>query len=881
MNNQFSSIPKNKLSFKMSRLLKRIFILISVLVFLLIIILFTISTYYKEDVKQYVITEVNSQLNTQVIVNSKDINFSLLKNFPYASVDFNNLKALDAGDYKKKDTLFNAKKISFQFNLLDIFRKNYHVKKIEIENVKIDIHVDENGNDNYHFWKTSSTKKNNSFSFALEKIVLNNIHVIYNNFEKKQFINALINKGELAGEFSNTNYTLKVNSQLFVNSITIDSVNYINQKNVSTDFTLQVDNQTAIYKIENGKIKIEDLAFEVGGSIINNEKLAVDIALQGKDMNIKTLLSLIPKTYKNKIENYKSTGEFYFSATVKGAFSKIDTPKIIANFGIKKAAITEIKEKIVLSDVNLVGNYTNGNKKEPSSLTLKPFSATIKKNAIEGSLSIYNLEKPIISGKIKANIELSELQRFLKIDTIQTISGNLKVDAVFGENKNNEPSKNHTDINTSGDLQISNMNLKLKNNAIQFKNITGNFKFNNNDLIVDGLKGNIASSDFELKGFFRNIIAYALKSKENVSIEASLYSNFINLNELLEDKEENKQAENKYKLKFSEHLNVNINTEVQSLKFRKFEASSIKGVIKLQKKKLMMDPISFSTMNGTITASALVDGSDSTKIDVTCLANIDKINITKMFYSLENFGQNYIMDKNIKGITTCKIKLSSEFSPQLEMDMNTLNASLDMNIENGELNNVDAMKSLSRFIDLKELENIRFSTLKNQIEIKRQKIYFSKMEVKSSAINLTALGTHTFNNTIDYKIKLSLNELLARKAKRAKKENSDFGEVADDGLGRTNLFLSMTGTVEKPIIKYDSKSAVKNVKKDLKEEKKNFKNILKDEFGLFKKDTTLNNKTKKETSSKFKIKWGEADKEKNNEKKELKKPKKTDLEEDF
>ncbi|MEO6903849.1 MAG: AsmA-like C-terminal region-containing protein [Bacteroidia bacterium] len=865
----------------MNRLLKRIFISISVLVFLLIIILFTVSTYYKEEVKQYVINEVNSQLNTQVIINSKDISFSLLKNFPYASVDFNNLKALDAGNYKKKDTLFNAKKISFQFNLLDIFRKSYHVKKIEVENVRINIHVDENGNDNYHFWKNNTKKGDSNFSFALEKIVLNHIEVVYNNFEKNQFINALINKGELAGKFSNTNYSLKTNSHLFVNSIKIDSVNYINQKNVSTDFTLEVDNQTAIYKIKNGKIKIEDLVFEVGGNIVNNEKMAVDIALQGKNMNIKTLLSLIPRAYKNKIENYKSNGEFYVNATFKGNFSKIDTPEIIANFGIKKAAITEIKEDIVLSDVNLTGKYTNGNKKTPSSLTLIPFSAFINKNAIAGTLSIYNLDNPIISGKIKANIELSELQRFLKIDTIQTISGNLKVDAVFGENKNSMPTERYNDIRTSGDLKINNVNLKLKNNALQFKNITGNFKFNNNDLIVDGLKGNISSSDFELKGFFRNIIAYALHSKEDVSIEASLYSNFINLNELLANKEENKQADSKYKLKFSEHLNVNINTEVQSLKFRKFEASSIKGVIKLQKKKLIMDPISFSTMNGTITANALIDANDSTKIVVTCLADIDKINITQMFYSLENFGQNYIMDKNIKGITTCKIKLSSEFSPQLEMDMNTLNASLDMNIENGELNNVNAMKSLSRFIDLKELENIRFATLKNQIEIKKEKIYFSKMEVKSSAINLTALGTHTFNNAIDYKIKLSLNELLARKAKKAKKENNDFGEVADDGLGRTNLFLSMTGTVEKPNIKYDSKSAVQNVKKDIKEEKQNFKTILKEEFGLFKKDTTLNNKTKKEINPKFKIKWGEADKNKNTEKKELKKPKKADLEEDF
>ena len=120
--------------------------------------------------------------------------------------------------------------------------------------------------------------------------------------------------------------------------------------------------------------------------------------------------------------------------------------------------------------------------------------------------------------------------------------------------------------------------------------------------------------------------------------------------------------------------------------------------------------------------------------------------------------------------------------------------------------------------------------------------------------------------------------MLAKKAKQAKKENNEFGEVADDGLGRTNIFLSMTGTVDNPIIKYDTKGAIQNVKQDLKVEKQTLKSILHEEFGLFKKDSTLCNKKPKTDDTKFIIKWDEDDKKE--EKKELKKPKKQE-EEDF
>jgi hypothetical protein len=326
-------------------------------------------------------------------------------------------------------------------------------------------------------------------------------------------------------------------------------------------------------------------------------------------------------------------------------------------------------------------------------------------------------------------------------------------------------------------------------------------------------------------------------------------------------------------LKFSEHIDVNLNSEIQHLEFRKFDATNIHGVIKLKDKKMVVDPITVSTMGGSITTSGLIDGTDSTKLLITCFSDVNRISITKMFESFENFGQTSITDKNLKGVAMAKIQFASMLTPELEMDLDKLYAGVDMTIENGELNNVESMKSLSRFIELKDLENIRFSTLKNQIEIKNQIINIPKMEVKSNAINITASGTHTFNNEINYKIKLSLNELLSKKAKQAKKENDEFGEVADDGLGRTNLFLSMTGTIDHPVIKYDSKSAIQNVKQDLKVEKQTLKGILKDEFGLFKKDSTLNSK-KPAQDAKFIIKWDEADKKE--EKKELKPPKKKD-----
>lgn len=887
MNNEVVSdplLPKEKKSPWIARVLIRVIILFFSLFVLTLGAAFVIGVYYQDDVKDYVVGELNKQLNTQVIVDGKDIDFTVLKNFPYASVDFKNVKALDAIEKKRKDTLFKAGNISFQFNLIDIFKKKYDIKKIRADDVSLNIRIDKKGNDNYHFWKPSSDEDNASFSFDLKQITLNNVKVVYMNRKTNQVADVLIKKSTSSGKFSTEKYTMQTNSDLFVNELQIDKTTYLHKKNVKTELELDVDKTIASYKLKSSKIKIENLLFELAGSVINTgEEAIVNIGVKGKEMDIKSVLSLIPNEYKARINEYKSSGEFYFDAIVEGSFSKQKLPHLKADFGIKNADITQIKNNIVLERVNLEGRYSSGNKvnSEVSFLELKSFSANVGAGRVSGELSLRELDNPFVFAKVKGEISLEKLQDFIKIDTIETIAGQLRIDATFNGNAKEFNEGNYENIITTGNLIIENVQVKIKNNTLDFSGINGNFSFDNNDLAINNFSGNVSKSDFELKGFLRNCVGFALKENQDITIEASLISKNIDLNELLANKDEDKPSGSKYKLRFSEHINVNLNSRIEHLLFRKFEASAIKGMIRLKDKKMSVDSLLFSTMSGKVVTSGLIDGSDSTKILITCFSDISKINITKFFTAFENFGQSTITDKNIKGAFSAKIQYASVCTPELEIDMDKVYAGIDMTMENGELNNVETMKKLWRFIDLKDLENMRFSALHNQLEVKDRVVTIPKMEIKSNVMNFVASGTHTFDHAINYRVKLSLNELLAKKVRKNKKQDTEFGAVEDDGLGRTNIFLLMTGTAYEPIIKYDTKGAIDNVKQDLKVEKQSLKKILNEEFGMFKKDSSLRNtnKVKKEDQTKFTIKWEEAD-VKEEEKKELKKPKRKE-EDDF
>ncbi|MEY4593904.1 MAG: hypothetical protein RIQ47_314, partial [Bacteroidota bacterium] len=108
------------------------------------------------------------------------------------------------------------------------------------------------------------------------------------------------------------------------------------------------------------------------------------------------------------------------------------------------------------------------------------------------------------------------------------------------------------------------------------------------------------------------------------------------------------------------------------------------------------------------------------------------------------------------------------------------------------------------------------------------------------------------DNVIDYKIKLLLSDVLGKKVKSS---NSEFGEIEDDGLGRTQLYLSMKGTVDNPKISYDRKAVGEKIKQEAKQEKEQLKQLLRDEFGGKKKQEQKPAEPPKKKKEELEIEW--------------------------
>jgi uncharacterized protein involved in outer membrane biogenesis len=842
------------------RILRLFFWTGSIAAFLLVALV-VLAFVFEDDIKKYVTDELNTHLNTTIIVQPQDINLTFIKDFPHASVEFKNVTALDATEnagadtiLATRDTLFSAGEVSFSFSILDIFRENYTIRQITLEDGMVDVRVDENGQDNYHFLKSDTSGANNDsgeVAFALEEITFTNVDLGYTDAPSESRYQLHVNDLVFAGDFASGEFDLTSEADFRIDELKQKDLSLFKGNNGHLNLGMNINTKTGMYAITTGELQIAEFMLALSGSVEDRQNnYLLDVLVRGQDVDITSALSLMPDSLQQNIADFESTGDFYFEATVKGLSGDTLVPDIEANFGIRDGAtLTKKNTGITLQNISLKGLYSN--KKGYDLLEISGFNASTVRSKLTGSFMMKGVQ-PTYDISLNGNIDLAEFQQIFELDTIEQLGGKMEIHVEGSGQPADAASLTAADFRkfkTSGDVRFTNALIHLKNSMLRGDSLNGQLSFDGNNVGVKQFSGMAAGSDFVINGAIKNLLGYMFTEEEVLGVDAEILSRNMNLNALLGD-DENTATDTSYALVLPDRVKMHLGANVRHLVFRRFEADAITGAIDLRNRKLMINDISLRTMDGTFTGDGTIDGTRTDSLLISCTSNIAGVNISKLFYVFENFGQKEgeetIGDKNVMGTLNADVTFASMWDTKLNVNERKIYTFADVTIEKGELKDFKPLESLSRFINIEELRDIKFNSLHNTIEIKDRVVIIPKMEIKSSAVDLTMSGTHDFDNIVDYHFIVSLDELRARKAK-TKKENNEFGEEESDGNKRYKLYVAMKGPVDDPEIRYlDAKGFIEQKKEELRQEKQNMKQILNKEFGWFKKDSAIQKKNEPE-----------------------------------
>lgn len=817
-----------------------------------------IMYFYGDEVKKSLLQQLNKQMLVELSV--EDIQFDLFTNFPKASLRFKEVVSKEKEGLQGK-SLLKAGEIALLFNVRNIFDGKYQIEKINLRDAFLNLLVESDGKVNYRLFGPGDGNSA-GVNINLKKVDFKNVVISYIHIPSQQEYLFRIDAGTLNGEFSSSVQAFQFDGSVFSTHLKSGNNVFLNNRQLTLNTYISIDKARNLIEFREGKIETEGLRFGITGKVETTESNKhLDLSFQVEQSKLSSLLKIIPPTYLKPLNALSLEGDVSLQARIDGDFSGNKIPGISLDFQFEGGRASHNERTFHLTNVQFNGTFTNGSQQTEKTyhLKLNDFQSVIDGGEIKGSLEIINFVTPRINTRIVARANLQAISQYISIDTLENLLGTVQLDIEFRNTLKSFRSFTIDDFissQTRGSMEISGVSFGLRASPHRFQELNGQFQFNNKDLKIDRFSGIVSGNDFHMQGYFRNILAYAFKPGESIFIDADFRSESFSLDKLLNTG--NVNSSEKYRLSFSDRVNYTFDFHIENFTFRKFTSTNNSGTVSQRDQVLYVKNTTLNSMDGAVSIKGSIDGTDEALYRIRCEAEFKSVNIKKLFHDFGNFGQQNLTSDHLNGRVDAQVTYASTLTPYLFVDQGSVYTLADVEIHDGELIGYQPLKKLSKYVREGEFEHVKFSALKNNIRISDEVVYIPQMDIESNRMNLKLSGSHTFDNQIDYHLQLQLAEIIARK--EAIEEDLGDNFTVDDGLGNTKLFVSLTGSAEDPVLKYDTREVRNKIASDLNKERETLKGAFRKEFGSKNKageqaaDSML---MEQESKKDFKIEWEE------------------------
>lgn len=808
-----------------SHKLKRILKNLGVFALLLALAISGVTYYFYKHIKPILVSEINKTLVVEV--NVADISISGLRDFPKLGIKFLDIEIDESTPYFKQK-LVKAEELNLFIDVLKLYKGEYVIDGVTLRNGMLNV-ADLKKGTNYDILTPSTDENSSAVSFEIQNLSLINCEIAYEHTPSKFKLSGYSSSTSIGLKRDASISSISIKTKLDSTYIALASDVFLAKKNLKINTALDINTDNEVINIAQSELLIEEVKLTTKGTVSYGKNSSVDITFANDKTTTASLLSVFPSSIATLLKGITLDGNVVLNGYFKGKTDSKNNPSFGFDYTLENTQVIIEDQNIKLEDINASGrlNLPNIAKLSNASATCKLEKANNSSNQIAGDISVVNFDRPNIKWDGNADLDAGFVMTIADYEGLKISGGTIKVEGKLEltyDVKKGELAKNS--LRYTAKVLANNLKGKLNSPEIDIKDITLDLSADNDKMVVNNASFEYNNTKGILKGILENY-----QSLGNENSNATLVGNLI-VNGLVVNQLYGERGSTTTETKSSGDLipiKLRLKAELTNFQYNDFTAKSLKGNLLSNRVKIEMPKCEVIALDGiTIASIGLKKWGENYLLDIN--SDIKKVNITKLFRQFNNFEQSEITDKHLSGQLSgniiTKVILDNNYEPILPK----LYAKANFIIENGALIGYEPLKELSAFVNVSDLENVKFKTLQNTIEIFDQTIFIPKMRIENNALNLELEGTHTFENYMRYTMGLSIAELMATKANWiAKKKEKRIEKNVNGGL---TAYIMMEGTPDDLKIKYDRATVKENVKVEAKKEKEKFIKALKGEGTL-------------------------------------------------
>lgn len=530
---------------------KRLLKFVGILLLLLIIAAIAIPYFFKDQILEYVKSEMNDRLTAKVDFPVEKVQLSLLSTFPQLTFQMDSLTVTGTGEFEGLK-LVDMQKMKIGINIWSIFSSKYQVNSFTMDNANFYVKVLNNGKANYDIMKKDSTatpekpaettSDDSKIDLKIDYYALNNVNVVYDDAASKNYVEVkgLTHSGR--GDMYSDIFELFTDTKIEELTVSANRVKYLKKAKLDVVFNTQVDSKNKKYTLLDNSVKINALELKFEGEVTqpNDKDLGLDLKFNAPSTSFASVLSLIPAAYTKDFADVKTSGTFALNGNVKGTYNEKQMPAFALNLGIDNGTFQYPSLPLGVKDIHTkIAVNSPSSDLDKMTVDVSKFHFLLGSNPFDLTLKLRTpMSDPDIDTKIKGKILFDELAKAFPMEGVTKLTGSMDADLEAKTKVSYVTNKQYDLVTMRGLFAIMGMQYESAGAApMTINEMRMDFTPNNVNLQNFDLK--IGKSDIRATGTLDNILTYFAGDKimhGNLVVN----SNLLDVNEIQGKKTEEK-----------------------------------------------------------------------------------------------------------------------------------------------------------------------------------------------------------------------------------------------------------------------------------------------------------------------------------------------------
>ena len=738
----------------------------------------------KDDLLNKAQTQINSRISGTLKIGHVDL--SLFRHFPSITLRLTDVTLRDSAWSQHHHDLLQAGDVYVSASLFrSLVKRRVELSTVFLENATVYFYTDSTGYSN-----TSALQDHKADTAApqpqkapadVPAVVLSEVRLVVDMQNKNKFFGLDIHHLHAGINRDDRTLLFDVQTDMRVDSFAFnkDKGSFVKDKPLSGHLSLSYNVASKILQLGQVNLNIDGNEFTFTGRFFPTVKPdPFFLTITTDHILFRQAVSLLTPKLREKLDRYDIDKPIAVRVQLDAGAADQTEPQIQIHTSLDKGTVLTPTGNF--TDASFQGSFTNewvhGHPREDenSGLRFTGFSGSLVNVPLHAdTVDITNLKYPQMACDLHSAFDLSVLNEVYGSQSLQFRKGSCHMDLRY----KGPLSENDTaGATVNGHLDVDSGTIVYLPYHFQLTNARGRVLFRDQDMVIEHLEARTGDSKVQIKGVAKNLIVLLDHNAEDVSMNILLSASHLDLEDFAAlagpsgttspVKRSSQSVFGATADRIDNFLKdgvIHLNLDATDISWQNFAGAHARADLVFQDDEIRLTHMTVQQSSGDLDMTATLKRRPGNANPLTLTSHLRGVDIPRLFTSFDNFGQKAIMGRNLRGRMNADVDLSGSLTNKAAIVPNSLKGTVNFNITNGQLVDFEPMEKINETVMKKrDLSQIQFAELQNQLDIDSTTVTLHRMEIRSSAFTLYAEGTYDTKTGTDMELQIPLSNLKKR-----------------------------------------------------------------------------------------------------------------------